>query len=216
MFNATQGIATPLILLDSLEEMKTFVRKNKFPHNIPKDKLSVIKQEYMSIQQKSGEAEADRIIQSKYCVSVKDALTDFHPIATPDNDKRKRKKKVSLRIVAEEGQTKCVVISPGLFELLGEPTHVSFQAKDNVLAIGRGLPSSKDYRLHVDHNGYVVKSESLVDYLCDYYKLLGYSGTMNTSEAKPFKTAFSDFREVVLKRNNALETVVFIHIPSNR
>ena len=216
MNETKQGEANAPVVLDSLEKMKSFVRKNKFPDYLSATKLDIAEKELQLLHQKLNEEDAMREMKLRYCIRVQDTLSDFHPIDTADNDKRKRRKKVGLRIIAGEGQTKCVVISPGLHELLDEPTHVSFQAKDNALAIGKGLPSSKDYKLHVDHSGYVIKSESLVDYLCDYFKLLDYQGTMNTNDSKPFKTAFSDYKEVTLRRGKTLTTVVFMYIPSSR
>jgi hypothetical protein len=175
---------TTVIELDSLEKMKTFVQKNSFPYNLSETEYHEAERELVSLTQKIGEEDANYDIELKYCVDVDKALSDFKPIDTKDNDKRKRKKKISLRIIADENQTKSVIISPGLFELLGEPTHVSFQVRDNVLAIGRGLPSSTSYKLHVEHHGYTTKSESLVDFLCDHFKLLDYNGALEYSVEK--------------------------------
>jgi len=212
-----QGKANATVVLNSLGKMESFVRKIKFPYSLSEDELDIAEEELQQLlQQDLSKDDAMREMELKYCVSVQDVLSDFNPIVTADNDKRTRRKKVSLRIIAEASQTKSVVISPGLHELLDEPTHVSFQAKDNVLVIGKDLPSSKGYKLHIDHGGFVIKSESLVDYLCDCFKLLDYRGTMNTNESKPFKTAFSDYRDVTLKMGKGLTTVVFMHIPSSR
>ena len=216
MISATQSNTKPSIKLDSLDKMIAFVRKNKFPYNLSEEEYIEAEQEYSLLQKTLNIEDALHDMRLKYSANIQNVLSDFAPINTADNDKRKRKKKISLRIIAEENQTKVVVISPGLFELLDEPTYVSFQVKDNVLAIARGLPSSTDYKLHVEHHGYVVKSESLVDYLCDYYKLLDYTGSMNANDSKQFKTAFSEYKSATLKLGRGLTKVVFMYIPSSR
>ena len=200
-------------VLNSLEKMNTFVEKNKIPFNLSESEYQKAESELASLTQILGDENANRDIYLKYCTNVQQALSGFTPIYTEDNDKRKRKKKISLRIVADGNQTKFVVISPGLYDLLGEPTHISFQVKDNVLAIGKALPLSQDYKLQVEHHGYIVKSASLVDSLCEHFNLLDYTGSMNVNTPNSFKTAYSDYKDVTLNVNGNLTTVVFIYIP---
>jgi len=203
----------PSITLNSLDKMQTFVEKNKIPFNLSDDEYLEAERELASLTKMVGEDDANHDICLKYCTPAQQALSDFMPIKTEDNDKRRRKKKVSLRIIAEGNQSKFISISPGLYDLLDEPTHVSFQVKDNVLAIGKGLPYSQNYKLQVEHHGYVVKSASLVDFLCEHFGLLDYERSTDEVIPKPFKTAYSDYKEVVLKLNDDLLTVVFMYIP---
>ena len=203
---------TKAVVLDSLEKMNMFVEKNKIPFNMSEEEYQEVESELTSLTQELGSEDANHDIYLKYCTDAKLALSGFTPIDTKDNDKRKRKKKVSLRIIGEGNPTKFVSISPGLYELLGEPTHISFQVKDNVLVVGKGLPGSKDYKIHVEHHGYVVKSASLVDFLCTHFNLLDYKGFISTLNPNPFKTAYSDYKDVVLKLNGELTNVVFIYV----
>lgn len=202
------------VKLDSIKRMEAFVNRIKFPFNLSEDMYQKVNEEYNLAIKNISEEDALYDCCLKYGVRVEKALSDFIPIDTKDNDKRKRKKKVSLRIVAGENQTKYITISPGLHELLNEPNYVSFFVKDNVLAIGSDLPFAKGYKLHVEHNGYMIKSESLVDYLCEHFKL-DYDSQLRTNVFKPFKTAYSDYFDAVLKKNGDITTVVFLYIPSN-
>ena len=111
MNETKQGRANIPVILDSLGKMESFVRKNKFPHYLPTTTLDIAEKELQLLHQELSEEDAMREMELRYCMRVQDTLSDFHPIDTADNDKRKRRKKVGLRIIAGEGQTKCVVIS---------------------------------------------------------------------------------------------------------
>jgi hypothetical protein len=200
----------PDIKLNTFEKMEAYVKKYTFPYNLSEEKYEKMEQEYNSAKENVGEDDAYLDCQLKYSASLQIALSDFIPIDMQDNDKRKRTKKISMRIVARENQTKCVTISPGLHDLFDNPSHISFYAKDNVLAIGKSLPNAKGYKLHVEHNGYMIKSESLVDYLCEYFKLNFEDN--KTNEFKPYKNVFANYSDVTLKDNGGLTTVVFMYL----
>ena len=203
----TKKLGKPDIVLDTFGKMEVFVKQNTFPNYLSEEEYKKVEEEFALEEQRVGTDDAYYECCLKYSMSVQSVLSDFVPIKTKDNDKRKRKKKISLRILGREGQTKGIIISPGLHEMLGEPDYISFLAKDKVLAIGKDLPQAKKYVIHVGHNGHMIRSKSLAEFLCKYFKL-DFNSTANVSQ--PFKTVFADYSEAVLKMHGDLTTVVFM------
>ena len=205
------------IALNSLGRLEEFMSKIAFPKNLPIETFNALERKIRNHANKNGitfkEAQAQFDLSSYY-MEFDDALEGFAIANAKDNDKRKKEKKVSLRIIAGDVASKYVVISNGLYDLLNRPEYLSFGVKDSVLAIGEEMEGlGKSYEVVTGQHGFMINSASLVDYLCGQFRLIDATGDMN-SRLKPYKTSFEDYFVTGLKMSDGnLLTFVFFYMP---
>ena len=211
-----QNNSNSTIILNSIDKLEDFIEKIKFPNYVSvSDKTNLQRAMQHSVEQEKIDMEAAHL---KHCTSfyksIESALSSFTPVVTSDNDKQRRTKKISLRIISGENKSKCVIISLGLYEKLDCPEKISFYVKDNVLVVGERLPNAKQYVIEIGNNGLMLNSASLVDCLCKQFNLIDFTGNMNNKQ-KYFKTSFEDCYTLYFKGDKPLElrTAVFFYMP---
>lgn len=131
------------ILLDSFEKLQEYTSMVKFPGNLTADEQMALhrKMEHVARERNLPTSEVKDEVCFPHFMEIREALSGFKVIRTKDSDKRKRTKKVSIRILVEKNQSKYVVISPGLYDLLDYPEFLTFALKDSVLVVGERYAS---------------------------------------------------------------------------
>ena len=218
MSQENQVITPADINLDSFSKLQEFASMVKFPDNLSIQVYTELTnqiRDYAYENNLSFQEARTYFDFSEHYTSFSEAMKGFHRINTKDNDKMKRTKKVSLRVIANGNQSKYVVISPGLYDWVNRPDYLTFKAKDSVLVVHECLRAGLGYKVITGQHGFMINSASLVDYLCDHFDLLDNKGEMN-AKLKSFKTSFDEYEIIPLRMKDGTLTnsVYFYMAPS--
>ena len=202
------------ILLDSFEKLQEYTSMVKFPGNLTTNEHMALHRQMEQVARERNVPTSE--VKDEVCfphfMKIRKALSGFQVVRTKDSDKRKRSKKVSIRILVEKNQSKYVVISPGLYDLLDYPEFLTFALKDSVLVVVENIPGANHHEVITGQHGFMINSASLVDCLCRKFSLLDFTGGMS-AKLKQFKTSFEDYEVMALNMDNGdLTNFVFFYM----